>query len=74
MQILKLLKINFGCKNCNFFLFQHGKKDVVRALLHEGTDPGQLNDSQDTAVDLISSPELKQVFADVLMQATAHGK
>lgn len=69
-----LLWNHFWFSNNWFCFFQHGKKDVVRALLHEGTDPGQLNESQDTAVDLISSPELKQVFADVLMQAAAHGK
>ena len=55
-------------------IFQHGKKDVVRALLNEGSDPGLLDEVQDTAVDLINSPEMKQVFSDVLMQAAAHGK
>ena len=62
--------------NVNIFYntFQHGKKDVVRALLNEGSDPGLLDEVQDTAVDLINSPEMKQVFSDVLMQAAAHGK
>ena len=47
---------------------------MVRALLLEGSDPGILNDTQDTAVDLISSPEMRQVFADVLMHAAASGQ
>ena len=54
-------------------LFQHGKKDVVRALLQEGADPGLLDEAQDTAVDLINSSEMRQVFSDVLMQAAASG-
>ena len=28
------------------FTFQHGKKDVVRALLQEGSDPGILDSNQ----------------------------
>lgn len=76
----------FGPKNAETWLvllynvlilksgLQHGKKDVVRALLHEGSDPGVLDESQDTAVDLIASPEMRQVFADVLMQSAASGE
>ena len=57
-----------------FVFFQHGKKDVVRALLQEGADPGLLDEAQDTAVDLINNrPEMRQVFSDVLMQAAASG-
>ena len=57
-----------------FVFFQHGKKDVVRALLQEGADPGLLDEAQETAVDLINNrPEMRQVFSDVLMQAAASG-
>ena len=54
--------------------FQHEKRDVVRALLTEGSDPGILDDAQDTAVDLIGSLEMRQVFADVLIQSAASGQ
>lgn len=50
------------------------KKDVVRALLMEGADPGVLDDGQDTAIDLIGSIEMRQVFADVLIQSAASGQ
>ncbi len=53
---------------------KHDKKDVVRALLNEGADPGILDENQDTAVDLISSVEMRQVFTDVLIQSAAGGK
>lgn len=49
------------------------KRDVVRALLMEGSDPGVLDEGQDTAVDLIGSVEMRQVFADVLIQSAASG-
>ncbi len=53
---------------------KQGKKDVVRALLQEGADPGAMDQAQETAVDLIHSDEMRQVFADVLLQATANDK
>ena len=56
------------------FQFQHEKRDVAKALLMEGCDPGILDETQDSAVDLIASPEMRQVFADVLIQAAANGQ
>ena len=45
---------------------------MVRALLSEGSDPGALDEEQDTALDLASSSEMRQVFADVLIQSAAN--
>ena len=47
---------------------------MAKALLMEGCDPGILDETQDSAVDLIASPEMRQVFADVLIQAAANGQ
>lgn len=40
----------------------------------EGADPGVLDEGQDTAIDLIGSIEMRQVFADVLIQSAASGQ
>jgi len=65
-----------GCHpNVGTFLHEavrHEKRDVVRALLSEGSDPGALDEDQDTALDLASSSEMRQVFADVLIQSAAN--
>jgi hypothetical protein len=53
------------------FLFQHGKKDVVRALLQEGADPCVFDTNQQTAIDIAQNKEMQQVFAGVLLQAIA---
>ncbi len=52
-------------------LFQHGKKDVVRALLQEGADPCVFDTNQKTAIDNAQNKEMQQVFAGVLLQAIA---
>ena len=54
--------------------FQHGKKDVVRALLNEGADPGVLDSDQKTSIDVAHGKEMQQVFAGVLLQAIAVDK
>jgi len=66
-----------GCyPNVGTFLHEavrHEKRDVVRALLAEGSDPGALDEEQDTALDLAESSEMRQVFADALIQSAASG-
>lgn len=54
--------------------FQHGKKDVVRALLNEGADPGVLDSDQKSSIDVAQNKEMQQVFAGVLLQAIAIDK
>ena len=56
------------------FQLQHGKKDVVRALLNEGADPGVLDSDQKTSIDVAHGKEMQQVFAGVLLQAIAVDK
>ena len=64
----------FSVKNkrhLEIFSFQHGKKDVVRALLQEGADPCVFDTNQKTAIDIAQNKEMQQVFAGVLLQAIA---